>query len=162
MTDVSTRFEPYGPAGEPLMVGDWQFEAPDLLSDDGPESAVLLSLFTDRLAEEDDPLPDTQGSDRRGWWADTNAREGPLGSRLWLLAREKQTEEVRQRAELYCREALAWMIEDDAADVITVEALWSERVRGMLTIEIAIYREARLIWTKAYPLVWAAVQRGDV
>ena len=65
--------------------------------------------------------------------------------------------------EQYCREALQWMIEDDAADMITVEATWNPRAMGRLDIDIFIYREARLIWSKSYPMVWAAVQsRGGL
>lgn len=159
MTDVSTRFEDYE-LGDMIMRGDWQFQAPDLESDHGLETAVLISLFTDGLAGEDDELPDTQSDDRRGFWADTNAPEGPLGSKLWLLSREKQTPEVRERAEEYCREALEWLITDDVADLVTVDATWSERVRGMLMIEIGIYRAQQLVWSKSYPWVWAAVQAG--
>jgi phage gp46-like protein len=155
-----TRFEVRDDLGQPLLWGDWQFEPPDLLNDPGPETAVLLSLFTDRLAEDDDLLPDQLNSDRRGWWADTNAPEGPLGSKLWTLAREKQTESVRVRAEQYCREALQWMLDDDAADMLEIDAVWNQYQPGRLDIDINIYREARLIWSKSYPFVWAAVQRG--
>jgi phage gp46-like protein len=162
MADVMTRFEVKDQLGLMLMWGDWQFEPPDLLTDEGPETAVLLSLFTDGLAGPDDVLPDHLNADRRGWWADTNAPEGPLGSKLWLLAREKTTEDTRQRAEQYCRDALQWMISDDAADVVTVEATWNAQARGRLDIDVFIYREARLIWSKSYPMIWAAVQRGAV
>ena len=160
MADVATRYEVRDTDGALLLHGDWQFVAPDLLTDAGPETAVLLSLFTDGLAHEDDVLPDVHSADRRGWWADTNAPEGPIGSRLWLLAREKETEEVRARAEFYAREALQWMLDDEAADQIDVTATWVER--GRLDVEVAIYREGKLIFSKPYPLIWAEVQRNAI
>jgi phage gp46-like protein len=152
MADVATRYEVRDTDGALLLRGDWQFVAPDLLTDEGPETAVLLSLFSDALAHEDDVLPDIVEGDRRGWWA------GPIGSRLWLLAREKETEEVRLRAEFYAREALQWMLDDEVADQIDVVAAWT--ARGRLDIDVKIYREARLILSKPYPLIWAEVQRN--
>ena len=41
----------------------------DLGADDGLRTAVQLSLFTDRRAEDDDVLPANDG-DRRGWLGD--------------------------------------------------------------------------------------------
>ena len=86
----------------------------DLASDRGLETAVLLSLFTDRRAKNDDVPPSGDPDDRRGWWADQFADvEGDLfGSRLWLLDRSTLTPEVAKRAEEYVREALAWMLAD--------------------------------------------------
>jgi phage gp46-like protein len=158
--DVLTRYEYRDPGGDLLLYADWQFEPPDLLTDEGMDTAVVLSLFTDALASEDDVLPDITEGDRRGWWADTNAREGPLGSRLWLLSREKQTETVRARAEFYTREALQWMLDDNVADQITASAEW--RQMGVLTIAVYIYREARLIFSKPYPMVWAKAQADAI
>lgn len=96
------------------------------------ETAVIISLFTDRRAAADDVLPDAslqQGvlpDNRRGWCGDALREvEGDLyGSRLWLLSRAKQTEETRLRAIFYCREALAWMIEDGHVLVIDITAEW--------------------------------------
>lgn len=107
-------------------------------------SAILVSLFTDRRAGPDDELPDG-GSDRRGFWGDLvppdQLPEGtrrPLGSRLWLLAREKQTEETRRRAEAYAAEALRWLIDDGIAAEVTVAGEWV--ARGVLGLAIAIAR----------------------
>lgn len=86
----------------------------DLASDIGIVTAIILSLFVDRRANSDDAPPSGDPLDRRGWWADQYAEtEGDLiGSRLWLLARAKRTPETPRLAVEYCREALAWMIED--------------------------------------------------
>lgn len=47
---------------------------------------------------------------RRGWAGDALDRRGErTGSRLWLLARAKDTEQTRRLAEGYAAEAIAWL-----------------------------------------------------
>jgi len=123
-----------------LMTGDVQLGRSGLVRDDGLTTAVLISLFTDRRAKADDPLPD--GNDRRGWVGDAiSPVDGDrIGSRLWLLRREKQTEETRRRAEEYAREALAWLIEDGLAARVEVSAEWV--ARGVLGCLIVIHLAA--------------------
>jgi phage gp46-like protein len=129
-------------------VGDWVFEAPDLVNDEGLETAVVLSLFTDALANEDDVLPSLTEDDRRGWWAQ------PWGSKLWLLSREKWTDDVRLRAEFYCLEALEWMKTDGVADRIECEARLMEV--GTVVVAIAIYKDGRLLFAKPFGVQWRA------
>jgi len=109
-----------------------------LQDDDGLDTAVILSLFTDRRAEPSDVLP--SGTDRRGHWSDAFADvEGDLlGSRLWLLTREKQLPEVLVRTKNYCEEALAWMVDDGVASQVDV-ATFIPRI-GILGATIKIYR----------------------
>lgn len=106
--------------------------------DDGIETAVVLSLFTDRRAEPGDALPDGAAG-RRGWWGDQfPAVEGDrFGSRLWLLSREKQVLAVLARAREYAEESLRWMVDDGIARSVKASAeVVSNGVLG-LTIEIA-------------------------
>ncbi|ATG74322.1 hypothetical protein AN401_11770 [Zobellella denitrificans] len=105
----------------------------DLLTDDSLATAVVISLFTDRRALLSDPL--AEGEERRGWWADSY-RARPIGSRLWLLGREKQMREVRQRAEQYAAEALAWLREDGLVRAVDVVA--SNPVEGVLRLTIRL------------------------
>lgn len=119
---------------------DYAQAALGLAEDDGLETAVILSLFTDRRAEADDPLP--AGDDRRGWWADAfPAVPGDLvGSRLWLLHREKQIPQTLTRARDYAEEALAWLVADGIAARVDVSA---EVVRtGVLGLSVEIQRTA--------------------
>lgn len=87
--------------------------ADDLESEEGLRTAVLLSLYTDRRANNDDTLPGDD-SDRRGWLGDELMPDPDdrIGSRLWLLERSKVTSDMRADAENYIREALQWMIDD--------------------------------------------------
>lgn len=85
------------------MIADWQEGAGILSTDNDLQTVILISLFTDRLARSDDDYGD---SDRRGWWGDTN-EEHQLGSRLWLLRREKLTTKVAIKAETYALNPLS-------------------------------------------------------
>ncbi len=132
----------------------------DLASDEGLRTAVLLSLFTDRRAAEGDELPGDP-EDLRGWWADEFAEvPGDLhGSRLWLLARTKVTEDLAGRVEEIDREALAWLIEDGVADQIDVEIdLVGDRLYHLITIQ----RPTREPVTFKFSHVWdGEAARGD-
>jgi len=104
------------------IVADITMDGYDVSKDDGLFTATVISLFTDRRAHDDDVLPDG-GTDKRGYFGDAFPEvEGDLiGSRLWLLKREKQTQSVLNRAREYCDEALLWMIEDGVAKSVKVE-----------------------------------------
>lgn len=111
--------------------------AEEMTAENSLSTAVTLSLFTDRLANTDDTLPD-ESQDRRGWWADALSEQShdKVGSRLWLLSREKQTTSVLRRAEDYAYEALEWLIEDGIANSVVVTA--TNPRRGWLLLSIAI------------------------
>ena len=87
------------------MFADWQKGLGELTTGNDLQTAILDSLFTDRLARADD---DYEDSDRRGWWGDSG-EESQLGSRLWLLRRKKLTPDVAKKAEEYSSEALNWL-----------------------------------------------------
>jgi len=134
--------------------GDLALHAGRLSTDDGLRTAIHLSLFTDARAKADDPLPD-DGADRRGWWGNAyspvSGRE--LGSRLWLLSREKLTADIVDRARVYVAEALAWLKDDGIVSALAVK---TTRIGNqMLAIEVTIDRPdgpARQV----YDFVWEA------
>lgn len=83
--------------------------------------AVIISLFTWRRANADDQVE----GERMGWWGDV--AEPPevndkIGSRLWLLSREKILPETFIRAKRYGYEALEWLIVDGVASKVDVTA----------------------------------------
>ncbi len=119
-------------------VADLVLAGGDLVLDQSLQTAVLVSLGTDRLAEVDDELPDNSG-DRRGWVGDVITAGGTvdlIGSRLWLLNRAKQIPETARRAEIYALEALAWMTEDGVADSVTALCTFPRQFWGQLQIAI--------------------------
>jgi phage gp46-like protein len=111
----------------------------DLETDATFETAVVLSLFTDRRVGAEDTLPPEE-TERRGWWADPlSPIEGDqIGSRLWLLAREKESPKIVVRAGEYAREALEWMAQDGVAERVDVEP--SVLQKGVLLLVITIHR----------------------
>lgn len=98
----------------------------DLVKDDGLETAVIISLFTDKRAK-DDELPAGEET-KRGWWADMfpEVDQDQIGSKLWLLQRSKRVNETLRKFEDYTREALNWLIEDGVAGSIEVSASYDE------------------------------------
>jgi phage gp46-like protein len=127
----------------------------DLRTDDGLETAVAVSLFTDARAPEDARLPG-DAADRRGCWMDATLGDGDdgIGSLLWLLHREKTTPDVPVRARQYALDALQWLLDDHVASAVEVEA---ERVGiNMLALVIRITRPDGKIETYHYDYNWQA------
>jgi phage gp46-like protein len=126
-----------------LSEGDFVFTDNDLEAEDGLTTSVIISLFTDARALDDDVLPDPQSTDRRGWWGDTfpEIENDKTGSRLWLLEREKTTNETLSRAKQYAEEALAWMLEDSVVSKINVVAERTGSVtQPILALLVEIFR----------------------
>ncbi len=94
---------------------------PQLVNGNDLTTAVLISLFTDRVALPEDEIPDAT-DDPRGWWADDAGQ--PIGSRLWLIERSKRTQETLSRAQGYIEEALQWLIDDGVVAAFGVEVDW--------------------------------------
>jgi phage gp46-like protein len=125
--DIALFFE----KGQPNS--DIQIEAPGLAINKDLQSAVIISLFANRLAQSGDQF---DGTDRHGWWGDTFATvNGSLiGSRLWELKRAKQLQSVANLARQYCLEALQWLIEDQVAASVDVQA----EIIAMYTLGIGV------------------------
>ena len=118
-----------------IGAGDLCVVGADLQDDDGLQTAILVSLFTDRRVREEE-LPPGANS-RRGWWGDRLEDDGDqIGSKLWLLRREKASTAVLARAEGYCREALAWMLTDGVATAVSVAVEYTRR--GWMLIRVVI------------------------
>jgi len=153
MTDAA--FIPLLADGTSLPGFDVAMSGADLLAESGLRTAVILSLFSDRRAAPDDVLPDGS-SDRRGFWGDALADiEGDqIGSRLWLLSREKQTADVLARAKEYAEESLQWLIDDGVAKSVDVVAAWVKT--GMLGLHIVITRPDNTSATYRFEQAWEA------
>lgn len=129
-----------------LMTQDEQglFDLPvrrgDLMGDNSLGTEVMVSLFTDVRAEQDELPPEY--SDPRGWWADAllalQGDEQGTGSKLWLLHRQKQLQAVLVRAEAYARSALQWLMDEGLASAVNVTA--ENPVQGVLSLKVSITR----------------------
>lgn len=136
--------------------GDILLNGADLARDDGLETAVIISLFTDRRATPEQ-MPAGQ-DDRRGYWGDLSADQ--TGSLLWLLSREKQLPQILSRAEQYCREALAWLVDDKIAARVECSAAYV--APGWMALAIDVYRPNgdRITYRHNYEWQAQAAKRG--
>ncbi len=128
--------------------------SPGLTIDKDLQTAVIISLFANRLAEPDD---DIDGDDRQGWWGDTYAtvNGSRIGSRLWELRRSKQLQSVANLAKQYCLEALQWLIDDQVASSVEVEA----EIIAMYTLGIGvkIYKPNATSVNFKFQYVWSQI-----
>src|SRR5579859_1817812 len=131
----------------PDLTFDWAIVNGDLAIDDGLDTAVAISLWSDRLANADDEIPDGS-ADRRGWWGDaylpvlSTGQPDRIGSRLWLLARALQTLETQQHAQAYVREALQWMVDDGVVASVTVPLPTFPRPGAMIIVAVLAQQTA--------------------
>ena len=128
MTDIATLWN--------QTAGDWTLSAGQLLAGGDLETAVLISIFTNRQASADDVIPDgTQ--DPRGWWGDLGA-DRPIGSKLWLRMRSKQTAATLAQVRGDIAEALQWLLDDGVVARVDVFTEWTRP--GMLGAKVTLYQ----------------------
>lgn len=127
MTDITTIWNP--DTGH----GDWQQAAGDLVAGDDLQTAIYISLFTERQARADDTY---DGDDRKGWWGDTGSGYA-IGSRIWLLKRQILSPAVANAAAGYAKEALAWLIDDGIVESIAVatQIVYPRRLNMTITYQ---------------------------
>jgi|GEM_PF-340292 len=131
MADLKVTFDPITGAF------DFQLCHGTVVADDGLRTAVIISLFTDARARDDDEIPDGS-NDRRGWWG-AKLLYGDsiiMGSRRWLLGREKQLDSVLRKLEEYDGEALKWLVDEGIASRVEVIAEHDGPERWLETIRI--------------------------
>lgn len=122
----------------------------DFVGDEGLETAVLLSLFTDQRVDSSELPPGL--TDKRGWWGDMfpNVQGDQIGSKLWVLDRSKTTDETLAAIETNALNALNWMLVDGVASSVSVTASYNTDKSVSLVIEITEQtgNEARfsLVW----------------
>jgi phage gp46-like protein len=145
---------------------DWLLRSDGTLDDtQALATAVIVALGTDRLADISDILPDPDSTDRRGWWGDLDAEQiwdgWEIGSRLWLLQRDKIVgPEAQQgatvvRVEQYIREAIQPFIDRRIGSRMAVEAtrVGKEQINAL----VRIYRGPMLEIELRYAILWEGV-----
>jgi len=143
--------------------GDWVIDGTSLEDDSQLFTAIMLCVFTDRRAREDDDLPG-DGDDRRGWWGDfvdvrDDNGETELGSLLWLYERAALTDATVAGMKDAVEDCLVPLTEQGMVarfDVI-VEA---NKITGHVEIQIKAYSQANQlrfdqkflrVWQQIYP-----------
>lgn len=132
--------------------GDWRMgENGQLLAEHDLKTAALISLFTWRRAKSDDVLPE-KGMSRKGCWIDATSSQ-PMGSRLWLLQREKQETEVVERAKEYAEESLKWLVGDGVCEA--VEVICEIVAQGVLGMHVIFTRDPNTTVKFQFEFAWA-------
>jgi phage gp46-like protein len=130
--------------------------------EDTLQTAIIISLFTDRRAGVDDVLPANQG-ERRGWVGDEfmgndfDARPDPWGSHLWLDYSGKTSREVLEHARYAAEEALAWLVRDGIASRVSATAQWVGERQDRLAVRPTIYQAGRA--SPVYDVLWGTSLR---
>lgn len=125
---------------------DLVIENGDLALEEGLATATIVSLFSDARAPLDEALP--AGESRRGFWGEDAG--DPFGSLLWLvLDREKVTPSVIERMRGYAAQALQWLVDEDVAERVEVQAVRSERDR--VDLQVVLHRGSARRWQR----IWA-------
>jgi len=125
---------------------NWILDDRDVERDAGFESAILITLLTNKRADDSDPLPDNYG-DKGGWWGDSvpNVVGDQIGWKGWLLRREQTTKAVIARCKEYLIDGFQWMIDDGIIAGLSAEVT---RVDGALNIPSDSILFLKLIFQK--------------
>lgn len=119
-------------AGEVLY--DFVMEDGDIKSADQLDTAILVSLFSDKRAE---PYEIVLPQLRRGSVIDLETPDDVGGSKLWLLEQARLTSETVAKATTFARSALQWMVRDLIATTVTAESRISQ---GDLNLLITVMK----------------------
>ena len=148
MSDIALRIIQGAPGLPPTF--DIALAGHDLAVDRGLRTFVILAIFLNRRADDDDEV---EGEYRGGSWMDQYLPYPP-GSRLWQLAREKETPRTAQLAKQYVEEALAPLVDHGVARAVTVEATWVRP--SVLGLHVVITQADGTRWSEVFNYSMAA------
>lgn len=144
MTDLAFKIDETG--------SDLELELGDLRTEGGLVSAVLVSLFSDGRARDDDDIPDGS-DDPRGWWAaDSGDR---FGSLLWLYDRGKTLAATAADVREAAQDALRWLEAQEIASEVTVGS--SVNGRHEIDLDVVIRRGSSRVWAS----LWEALETTE-
>lgn len=154
----NTEFPKYSVTVDWSLLGDGTLDDTQALA-----TAVVVALGTDRLADASDL--DLDETDRRGWWGDFDAEEvwdgWPIGSRLWLLKRDKITGSGAQRGptttrvEHYIYEAIQPFLERRIGSQMFVQA--TRTADSRIDALVRIYRGPTVEVELRYAVLWEGI-----
>lgn len=121
----------------------------DFLKTQGFDTAILITLMAERRASSSEvPVPEN----RRGWWGNPliGFSDFEIGSKMWLLEQARMTQNVRNLAITYTRNAFQWFIDDSYLDNIIITANFDNEKK--MTININFIRFNSKIFSIGYRL----------
>jgi phage gp46-like protein len=144
MSDFSFTIQPF------KNTADIEIEAGDFKTGNDLETAVLVSLFSNRRATDDELNTFARGNSKpelnEGLWIDTYRTDIQYGSGFWLLYRENKKQETLSRFEDYARQSLQWLIDDGVALSVDSDAVFDGE-RLILAVTITRQNDAQLLAT---------------
>lgn len=149
------------PTGVPLPFID-QLATYALELEDTLQTAIIISLFTDKRASVDDKLPLNE-TNRRGWAGDEFMADGfspardDWGTLLWLCYIGKVEGDVPGFAEFTCKEGLQWLVRDGIASRVNVTAEWVGERADRLAVRPQIFKPQQV--TPVYDVLWGTSVR---
>lgn len=96
-------------------------EQGDFANDNSIQTALLISLFDDKRADSTEIANPIL---RNGWLGNEINLDGfEQGSKLWLLAQERNTVQTKNQAVEYCKASLQWLLDDGIITALKVTGL---------------------------------------
>ena len=151
MSDINTIWSSAGTSG------DWTLTSngADLDSGNDIVTAVIISLFTDGLANTDDKVTDGT-NDPRGWVGDLG-QDISIGSRLWLLDRSKLTPALGPQVRDMAAAALQWLIDDGV--VAKFDIITSVVMPNQLRMKVTAYKQDGTNLALDFTHAWAGIKK---
>jgi phage gp46-like protein len=127
---------------------DISFTNGDFTLTSGFDTAILMSLFTDKRAASFE-VPRVEM--RRGWCGNllNNYANYEIGSKLWLLDQERKTPNIANLSESYTYDCLKWFLDDDLATNIDVSSQLDETG---IVIAVIIKYSQNILYKNAFSL----------
>jgi len=133
----------------------------DLANETSLDSAIYMSLFCDKRADESEvQVPEL----RRGWWGNELNEDGyEIGSKLWLLEQRRATQDTLNDCKDYIYNCLQWLLEKDAQGYSIVKELQVDTAyqsRNVILANIRFTGYDNTVNNKTYQLFLNSIPNG--
>jgi phage gp46-like protein len=130
-----------------------------LASDDSIRTAVILCLFTDARASDDEMRPEFAG-DARGWIGDgfdvdAGRFETALGSKLWLYRRHELTDETARLVAAEAKRALQPLVRQGVAVRVATVAE-AQKAEGRIALSVQVVgSDGAVLADERFDILWS-------
>lgn len=120
----------------------------DIAKTDGFDTAILMSFFCERRADESEV---TVAELRRGWVGNSFPYKPnfEIGSRMWLLMQARRTDTTLNKSIDYSQQGFDWFLDDDYLSRIAVD---SEFTSEGIKINADFFRSNNLVDSRSFDL----------
>jgi phage gp46-like protein len=145
---MSTNIDIFVEQNETSGLFDIEFEDGDIKSINSFDTAIFMSFYGERRADESEQPVNYL---RRGWWGnELSTVEGfEQGSKIWELYQQRATQEIANRAQSFTQEAFNWLVEDGHLDEIVVE---TTKTSDNIEIQATFFRSQNQVDSKSFKL----------